>query len=88
MPLPITEFVTLPYCAGAFNNEISECAEDFGVCAVFAVAGAYAGLAPGLLAAAYCMTTKLICDGRAKTKYRECVSPKALNLLVHHPLEN
>lgn len=73
IPIPPTELVGGPNCARAFNRNIDECAEDFGVCAVFAVAGAYAGLAPGLLAAAYCMVTKITCDSRAKRDYKECV---------------
>lgn len=59
-------------CSKTFNKTINRCAGDFGTCAVFAVAGAYAGLAPGLLAAAYCMTSKLSCDSRAKQDFREC----------------
>ena len=59
-------------CAGDFNRAIGRCNGDFGTCAVFAVAGAYAGLAPGLLAAAYCMVTKLTCDKRAKEDYKIC----------------
>lgn len=60
-------------CARTFNKTINRCAGDFGVCAVFAVAGAYGGVVPGLLAAAYCMTTKLSCDSRAKEDYMECL---------------
>ncbi|MBF4515702.1 hypothetical protein IRZ71_05085 [Flavobacterium sp. ANB] len=60
-------------CARTFNKTINRCASDFGVCAVFAVAGAYGGIVPGLLGAAYCMATKLSCDGRAKEDYRECL---------------
>ncbi|MCP2025032.1 hypothetical protein L1276_000172 [Flavobacterium sp. HSC-32F16] len=62
----------VPDCAHAFNTSISRCAGDFGTCAVFAVAGAYAGLAPGLLAAAYCMVTKITCDNRAKRDFKDC----------------
>lgn len=36
-------------CARTFNKTINRCAADFGVCAVFAVAGAYGGVVPGLL---------------------------------------
>ncbi|MEO8240009.1 MAG: hypothetical protein ABI576_18025 [Flavobacterium sp.] len=60
-------------CARTFNKTITRCTADFGTCAVFAIAGAYAGLAPGLLAAAYCMVTKYTCDSRAKEDYRECL---------------
>ena len=62
-------------CASAFNKSIDRCNGDFGTCAVFAVAGAYAGFAPGLLAAAYCMVTKLSCDRRSKQDYIECLAP-------------
>jgi len=59
-------------CATGFNTTVGRCAEDFGTCAVFAVAGAYAGLAPGLLGAAYCMTTKIVCDRRAIRDFKDC----------------
>lgn len=73
-PLPPSGLVGDPNCARIFNKSIDRCNGDFGTCAVFAVAGAYAGLAPGLLAAAYCMVSKVNCDGRAKEDYKECVS--------------
>lgn len=73
VPIPPTGLVGNPNCASTFNKSINRCAGDFGTCAVFAVAGAYAGLAPGLLAAAYCMVTKISCDSRAKEDYKECV---------------
>ncbi|MFH6942451.1 hypothetical protein [Flavobacterium sp. FlaQc-50] len=70
--IPSYGVVAGPNCGGAFNTSIRRCAGDFGTCAVFAVAGAYAGLAPGLLAAAYCMVTKISCDSRAKEDYKAC----------------
>lgn len=73
VPLPPTGLVGSPNCASTFNKSIDRCAGDFGTCAVFAVAGAYAGLIPGLLSAAYCMATKITCDNRAKQDYKECV---------------
>lgn len=71
--LPPAGLVGAPSCGGTFNKSVDRCAGDFGTCAVFAVAGAYAGLAPGLLAAAYCMVTKISCDNRAKEDYKECI---------------
>jgi len=73
IPIPITELVGPANCGRDFNQNIDDCAEDFGDCAVFAIAGAYAGIVPGLLAAAYCMKTKITCDNRAKRQYKECV---------------
>lgn len=60
-------------CASTFNTTIGRCGTDYGVCAIFAIAGAYAGGIPGLLGAAYCMVTKVNCDGRAKYDYAECL---------------
>lgn len=76
IPVPITELVGPANCGRNFNQDIDDCAEDFGQCAVFAIAGAYAGIVPGLLGAAYCMTTKITCDNRAKREYKECVYEK------------
>lgn len=74
-PITPTSSYWTSTCASAFNKSIDRCNGDFGTCAVFAVAGAYAGFAPGLLAAAYCMATKLSCDRRSKEDYIECLAP-------------
>lgn len=71
--IPSYGVVEAANCASTFNKTIDRCAGDFGICAVFAVAGAYVGLAPGLLQAAYCMVSKVNCDSRAKQDYKECV---------------
>lgn len=78
MHIPDYALLTTPRCGRIFNANVDQCAEDFAFCAVFAVAGAYAGLVPGLLAAGYCMATKLICDKRAKKNYQECALDKNL----------
>lgn len=70
--LPTIPYFTTPGCAHNYNTGISRCNTDFGVCGVFAVAGTYAGILPGLLAAAYCMTTKVICDKRVYRDFKDC----------------
>lgn len=69
---PNSAYFTTP-CARNFNQSIDRCTQDFAICGVFAVVSAGGGLVPGLVAAAYCMTTKVVCDKRAKYDYADCI---------------
>lgn len=61
-------------CAEQYNIDVNRAKRDYGVCGGFAlVAAATTGLAGGLPAAAYCMTTYYLDLSDAKSDYNDCI---------------
>ncbi|MDN3705622.1 hypothetical protein QW060_00550 [Myroides ceti] len=69
-----TTIINSRTCAEQFNIDIRRAKRDYAVCGGFAiVAAATTGLAGGLPAAAYCMTTYYLDLSDAKSDYNDCI---------------
>ncbi len=78
-PLPniLGQAVPNDKCGRLLTRNWSRCNRAFGACAVSAIAGAAAGIWPGLIGAAVCMYSKYDCQKNAQEDYTECLLESA-----------